>query len=344
MFKGKISILILLFIIGKVDAQDVMYITILQDSAAVGEQVDLVITFESDPTSLEQIKLSDLENIQFYSASTTQEDSIKAKDADINITDLGQWADLNNDGLLSGKELNWDEVDNDGTKVYKNRIRMAFFDVGIYMFEGFSFTMNGQESKTNQALIKVTFKDYALTVVDSTGLAPIKNIVREPLTVQDLLPYLLGIIGLILIGYLIYRYMQNKKRGEEEPVQKEVVIIPPDVMALTALKELRQKELWQKGAIKQYQSELSHIIREYLEGRYHINALESTTRQIIISINDKSFTSRDQEKLRRILQISDLVKFAKAKPEINIHEEFMNDALEFVQRTRLKNEIATEEE
>ncbi|WP_235297277.1 hypothetical protein [Portibacter marinus] len=327
-----------------VSAQEVMFITFLQDSAAIGEQVDMVITLEGDSESITQINLQDLEDIQFFSATATQKDSIAPEGADINITDLGRWEDYNGDGIIRGDELKWDEVDHDGIKTYKNRIRMAFFDVGIYVFDGFNFTYQNRDYKTNRVLMKVTFKDYNLTVVDSTGLAPIKNIEREPLKIQDFIPYLLMVLVPALLLYFGYQYWKKRKNGEEAPKIEPIVYIPPDVKALTSLKALRQQELWQKGEIKQYQSELSHIIREYLEGRYDIHALESTTSDIIRSIKDRSFTETDQVKLRRILQISDLVKFAKAKPEVNIHEEFMYDAIEFVQRTRRSPNENGEEE
>lgn len=325
--------------------QELVYNTFLQDSVGVGENADFYITIEESALgSIESIDLSALEEMKFFSASPAQSDSIIAKKADISINNLGVWSDDNDDGLVSGEELKWEKLENNGEVIYRNKINITFFDVGIYVIEGLDYKIAASSSKTNSASIKATFVDYQLEVVDSTGLAPIKDIEKTGLSAVDLIPILLYILLPALLIFLFYRYWQKKKVAELGEVTKEEVVIPPDVKALSELKDLRRKELWQKGEIKQYQSELSHIVREYLEGRYSIKALENTTSEIIRSIKDKSFTTDDQQKLSRILQISDLVKFAKAKPEVSIHETFMNDAITFVQSTRILVELNREEE
>lgn len=338
-------IVISLFLFAQSNAQEAIYNAFLQDSVGVGENADFIITLEEkNLTNVQRIELNALENMKFYPAAPSQTDSIVAEDADISINSLGLWVDENKDGVISGQEFKWEKVENNGEVVYRNQLNISFFDVGIYVFNGFPFALDGKQGTTNRALMKVNFKDYDLEVIDSTGLAPIKDIERESLSAYDFLPLILYIIIPLLLIYFAYKYYKKRQADSETKVEEEVIILPPDVIALTELKDLRQQELWQKGEIKKYQSELSHIIRAYLEGRYDIKALENTTSQIVRSIKDKSFTSEDQEKLTRILQISDLVKFAKAKPSVNIHEEFMMDAIEFVQRTRKKVEEKVEEE
>jgi hypothetical protein len=340
-----VSICIAILVGFHCQGQEVIYNAFLQDSVGVGENADLFITVdESAVGSIQSLNLSALEEMKFISASVTPNDSVKTKTADISINNLGKWQDTNNDGILSGEEIQWERVENDGEVVYRNRVNISFFDVGIYIFEGFTYSISDKTRKTNRALMKATFIDYKLEVVDSTGLAPIKDIERTNMSVLDLLPILLYIILPAILIFFGVRYWRKKQQDEQEVVQEPEIVIPPDVRALTELKDLRNKELWQQGEIKKYQSELSHIIREYLEGRYDIRALENTTSQIVRSIKDKSFTTEDQEKLIRILQISDLVKFAKAKPEVSIHEEFMNDAIGFVQSTRKRMEQIEEEE
>ena len=76
------------------------------------------------------------------------------------------------------------------------------------------------------------------------------------------------------------------------------------------------------------------IIREYLENRYDVPALESTTEEIVQNISKANLNMSDVDSLKRILQVADLVKFAKAKPDESIHESFMNEAEGFVKRTK----------
>ena len=107
-------------------------------------------------------------------------------------------------------------------------------------------------------------------------------------------------------------------------------------MALKKLNTLEDKELWQKGEVKEYQSELTFIIREYLEKRFHVNALEMTTDEIMRAVPEEV----NPDNLKNILQIADMVKFAKANPPADIHSRFMDMAYELVRSTQLKEDIA----
>ena len=108
---------------------------------------------------------------------------------------------------------------------------------------------------------------------------------------------------------------------------------------MTNLSDLKNKQLRQNGEVKAYQTELTRIIRQYLENRFDINALEMTSDDIVHHLKKKTTVSDSQQgKVKDILQIADLVKFAKANPEDNINEQFWNDAENFVQETKT-NEV-----
>ena len=92
----------------------------------------------------------------------------------------------------------------------------------------------------------------------------------------------------------------------------------------------------EKGKVKEYQTELTFVIREYLENRFDIQALESTTSEVIADLEDKDFDTKQASTLSRILQIADLVKFAKATPSAELHESFLDDAENFVSETKLE--------
>lgn len=325
-----------------VTAQERVYNTFSQDSIGVGETAQLILTVDqSTEPNISSLSLSDIAKMKFFPPSQGPEP--EEKQPDITVINYGKWNDKNSDGILEGDEIGWEKIEENGKTLYRNVLDIAFYDFGIYVFEGFNLVLDGSPITTNRAILNVKFKDYNLTVVDSTGMAPIKNIEREGMNLLDLLPIAYVLLGLLVLGGLIFYFIKKRNNADIVEKEEEVIVIPPDVKALTGLKELRGKQLWQKGEIKQYQSELTHIIREYLEGRYGIHALEQTTSEIVKSIDDKSFDQEDQEKLTRILQMADLVKFAKAKPSEDIHETFMEDAFAFVQKTR-SLEINKEEE
>ena len=145
--------------------------------------------------------------------------------------------------------------------------------------------------------------------------------------------YLITAGVLLVIGLIIWWLMRRGQKQSEAPIPPPV-IRPAHEIALEQLSLLRHEELWQKGEIKSYQSRLTDIIREYIERRYNVLALESTTFEIIAFLKDKNISTELKTKLREMLEVADLVKFAKAKPPENIHEKLMDDAVNFVKTTR----------
>ena len=115
---------------------------------------------------------------------------------------------------------------------------------------------------------------------------------------------------------------------------------PAHEIALNKLKALSEKELWQKGMLKEYQSELTYIVREYLEKRYDIHALESTTAEIIRELKNEDISEDHKTQLSDMFRMADMVKFAKATPSLDIQSKLLNEAESFVSNT--KKEIVAE--
>ena len=161
---------------------------------------------------------------------------------------------------------------------------------------------------------------------------------------MGLIPASLFILGFLIIGGIIYFFVK-RANGPKVAIPKPTKFVPANTIAFNQLDELKGKQLWQKGEIKTYQSELTHIIRAYLENRYKINALENTTNQIGLDLKKLNLDESLRTEVQNILQVADLVKFAKAKPSDDIHEQFMNKAIEFVETTKKsETEIQTEKE
>ena len=110
--------------------------------------------------------------------------------------------------------------------------------------------------------------------------------------------------------------------------------IPPHVTALNKLNELRDKRLWQQNQFKEYHSELTDVLRDYLEKRYNITAHEQTTDEIMHSLRYAGLPADDKEKLRQIMVLADLVKFAREKPIPAENEASMEGAVSFVTATQ----------
>ncbi len=161
----------------------------------------------------------------------------------------------------------------------------------------------------------------------------IKDIRREPANWRDfLLPF--GIIGgaiFVLAGAVWWLLLRKKKSGL---LGERVLRLLPHELAQHQLAELERRQYWQQGAIKTYYSELSRIVREYLEHRFHIPALESASDDILHLLTDKAMPEQLIAPLAEFLHWADLAKFAKAVPPEHFHAQALREARRLVDQTR----------
>jgi hypothetical protein len=225
-----------------------------------------------------------------------------------------------------------DKNDPDNITVTQSYV-ITCFDAGSYTVPPFSIGSEGGVLKTNALTLQVeTVK------VDTTkAFYDIKQPIAVTYTFFDWLHdnwyWVAGALALIaaIIGWIWYM----RKRPKIEAAPKVVTpYVPPHIIALNQLKELRDKKLWQEGLIKEYYISLSDIIREYLEKRYVIKTHEKTTDEIFTSLKYIDISDENRNLLRKILLLSDLVKFAKEKPLPPENEEAIQNAIDFVERTQ----------
>jgi len=178
---------------------------------------------------------------------------------------------------------------------------------------------------------------------DSLRLMPIKDVVEEPLNFRDVLPYLIILVVLIAVAAFVY-YLYRRQQAPPPPPPP--VLLPAHKYALSKLEKLEKEKLWQQGNIKAYHSELTRVLREYLEHRYRINALEITSEEIIRGLKQKGMPEEKRTTLGQLLRTVDLVKFAKAEPPASFHKEAGENVVSFINDTEdetIKIELAREE-
>ncbi|MEG1556745.1 MAG: hypothetical protein RR356_08490, partial [Bacteroidales bacterium] len=125
----------------------------------------------------------------------------------------------------------------------------------------------------------------------------------------------------------------KKKKKPQKSQVKAKPNVKPHITALRELEKLRQRKLWQEGKTKLYYSELTDIIRIYIEGRYDINAMEMVSSDILDELDDKTLAQELHQKLYQILSTADLVKFAKWEPLPPDHDLCFKNAVDFVNQT-----------
>jgi hypothetical protein len=178
-------------------------------------------------------------------------------------------------------------------------------------------------------------------VIDTTrGLTDIKMPYGAPVTLKEVTPYILGVMLIGAIIFLILYSIKRKKKNKPffaMPVKPKE---PPHIIALRELDRIKNEKIWQKEKIKQYYSEVTDVLRNYIEERFEIPAMEQTTHEILESfkyrrdlLGEKSF-----QNLSQILSLADLVKFAKYKPLPDDNNLTLVNSYFFVNETK-KEEI-----
>lgn len=187
------------------------------------------------------------------------------------------------------------------------------FDSGKYTIPSIQILIDKKPFLTDSIVVEV-----AAVKVDTLQqkMYDIKDIAPVDEGLGNWWKYVLGLVLIALIGAGVYWFI--KKRQKKSIAEK--VYKTPIEKATSLLNNLEKKELWQKGEIKEYYSELTDIARNYIEEAIDVPAMESTTSELIVALQAASIKKKmtvspeTVSNLERVLRQADLVKFAKSKP------------------------------
>lgn len=212
----------------------------------------------------------------------------------------------------------------------KQTFTVSAYDSGYYIIPPLSFFLNGDTAQkiaeTNPLLISV----FTVAVDTTKPIRDIRGVVEVPLTWRDYLPWILGVIG-VLIAVIIGYYLYHKFTKRIIPLlEKKITLRPAHEIALEDLKKLDAEKLWQQGNFKSYHTQLADIIRQFIENRWVVTAMELTTDEILQHSFVLNTSNASREQLANVLRLADMVKFAKAQPIANDNEQSMRVANEFV--------------
>ncbi|WP_292268089.1 hypothetical protein [Butyricimonas sp.] len=221
----------------------------------------------------------------------------------------------------------------DGRILVQESYVITSFDSGVFMIPPMPIEIQ-QESYNNTLrtdpleLIVNTF------VVDpQKGNFDIVMPLAAPWTFAEILPYLLWtLLGVVVILLVIWIIKVRKSRkslfGHEKPA------IPPYVLAMKALEEIKKEKLWQSGKTKEYYTQLTDTIRNYLDGELGISAMEQTSFETLQSLEKcEKVNAKQRDKLADMFETADYVKFAKAEPLQDENVRNLDIAYDFVQET-----------
>ncbi len=134
---------------------------------------------------------------------------------------------------------------------------------------------------------------------------------------------------LLPIGVII-AYIILKNRPEKVEIKE---VIPLNVRVLSQLDSIEAEKLWQKGEYKQYHSEITGVLWEYLSERYQIATFEKTSDEILKQLKYKAVSNDHFVQLQKLMELADLVKFAKTIPTPLENESVLSITREFIHTT-----------
>lgn len=224
-------------------------------------------------------------------------------------------------------------TDAQGRETYRSECIITSFIDSMQVIPPVLATVNDDVYYTNATnLIVNTVPIDTVNLKNIKGVRPVWDV---NLTWDDYrdtvhLSFLLLVFVALLI-WIIVRLINNK------PVIRIVKIKPREPSHFTALHKIDEIKgddtLVGDGSVKDYYTRLTDTLREYMHNRYKFNAAEMTTDEIIenlLRFNDKEAINEVKE----ILQVADLVKFAKMVPSQNENARNMLNAIDFVNATK----------
>ena len=264
------------------------------------------------------------------------------------------------DTIVAGVEvlstLPIDTLVSENSVMYSQKYIVTSFDSASYTISNLPIIDGVDTLRSNDVSLKVSsvdltdatkayLDDRAKNPSDSLdlaklGISDIRPIQVPPFVWQDYLNYiLLGILVLlILVAIIVAIYLYRKKKKSGYFFRPEVVL-PPHILALQALDKIKDEKIWQRGRDKEYYTELTDVLRKYIEGRFGTPAFEKTSDEILSAMKMNLETDSSVDTLKQVLKLADLVKFAKYTPLSDENDLSLMNACLFVNQTKKEDPI-----
>lgn len=220
------------------------------------------------------------------------------------------------------------------------------WDSGEYLIDGIALVAGGDTFRSNALALKV----FPADIDTMTTIHSWMPEATQPRHFWDWVPDWLYnwwwaiLLGLLAIAGGIAWYILYRKGGLSKVLAKEPEPVPPYEQAISQLHILHDRQLCEKGREKEYYTELTEILREYLQGRFGINAMEMTTTQIKRAVYATVSEKSASKMMNDILEMADYVKFAKLRPLPEDNERAFRQAMNFVEDTKPEPPAAEDKE
>ena len=219
----------------------------------------------------------------------------------------------------------------DGRLQLSQELMLTSFKDSLFAVAPIEVVSGGDTFRTEPMALNVI---QPFEVDSSLGITDIKDIEKAPIYWWGILRWVLlalAVIGLFVGAYYGVQWYRKHFLKEEEVIEPEL-LRPADEVALEKLDEIKAQKIWKDGKVKEYQTELTDVVREYIGRRFDVQSTEKTSDETLRAMKpliDKELFA----KLSKMLQLADLVKFAKWHTTPDENEQALSTAYEFVKET-----------
>lgn len=223
----------------------------------------------------------------------------------------------------------------DGRVQYNQYLTLTSFQDSLFYIEPLAF-VSGDDTVWSESLMLNVVQPFEM---DSTDMAitDIKGIYNAPIWWWGILRWVLlalaiagvGVGGYYLITYLRSRY--SEAPATDVPMEP---LRPAEEVALEKLDAIREQKIWQSGQVKEYHTQLTDVVREYIARRFAVSSTEQTSDETLRAMRGLLSDKKElYEDLRKMLTLADLVKFAKWTTTPDENELSLRSAYAFVKET-----------
>lgn len=224
---------------------------------------------------------------------------------------------------------------NDGKRTLITQMyTITSFDSALYYLPPMEVIVDNQPYRSKALALMVYSVKVPLDSLHPESMFGPKTVMKPPFAWEDWYAFIACV--LLLAPFLLLTIYLFKRIRDNKPIIRKVKVepkLPPHQVAMQEIERIKQEKVWQKGLPKEYYTELTDTLRLYIKERFHFNALEMTSGEII----EKLLEHNDKEAiadLRELFQTADLVKFAKHNPMMNENDANLLNAIDFINETK----------
>ena len=226
----------------------------------------------------------------------------------------------------------------DGRVQYDQYLTLTSFEDSLFYIAPFPF-VSGDDTVWSEGLTLNVVQPFEMDTTDM-AITDIKGVYKAPIWWWGIFRWVLLALllaGVGVAGYYLITYLQSRKREEEGNEVVTEPLRPAEEVALEKLDAIKEKKIWQQGQVKEYHTQLTDVVREYIARRFEVSSVEQTSDETLRDIRPLLNERKDlYDQLRKMLTLADLVKFAKWSATPDENELSLRNAYTFVKETTIQ--------